>query len=246
MLNKRPMGLDALLGNQFGHLPKFHVYFLFNPWFEIELIFTLGAAVSEIRADFQNCHIWAWNLATGTKFQKLHIYHCLSTRRGRNWAYFRCTGSGFRDTCRFSKLPYLGMKLKIAIFGHETWPLAKIPQVAHIHSFYPSGEGDWAYFLATGSGFRDMTRFSKLPYLGMKLGHLSKFQKLQIYSLPPPGGRKLGLFLVYGQRFLRYRQIFKIAIFGHETWPLAKVPETPHIIPKLPPSPKLHSVLLYG
>ncbi len=29
---------------------------------------------------------------------------------------------------------------KIAIFGHETWPLAvKVPEVAHILSFYPMG-----------------------------------------------------------------------------------------------------------
>ena len=53
------MGLDALLENQLGHLPKFHIYSLSTPGVEIELIFTLGAAVSEIRADFQNCHIWA-------------------------------------------------------------------------------------------------------------------------------------------------------------------------------------------
>ncbi len=29
---------------------------------EIELTFALRAVVSEIWADFQNCHIWAWNL----------------------------------------------------------------------------------------------------------------------------------------------------------------------------------------
>ena len=35
-------------------------YTLFLPQrIEIELIFSLQAAVSEIRADFQNCHIWA-------------------------------------------------------------------------------------------------------------------------------------------------------------------------------------------
>ncbi len=27
----------------------------------------------------------------------------------------------------------------IAIFGHETWPLAKVPEVAHIPSFYSKG-----------------------------------------------------------------------------------------------------------
>ena len=36
-----------------------------TPWVEIELIFTLRAAVSDIGANFQNCHIWAWNLAIG-------------------------------------------------------------------------------------------------------------------------------------------------------------------------------------
>ncbi len=44
------MGLDALLQNQFGH-----TYTPFPPQrVKIELISTLGAAVSEIRADFQN------------------------------------------------------------------------------------------------------------------------------------------------------------------------------------------------
>ncbi len=65
-----------------GHWPKvpekLHIYPLSTPWVEIEVIFTLRGAVSEISADFQ-----------------------------------------------------------IAIFGHETCPLAKFPEVAHIPSFYP-------------------------------------------------------------------------------------------------------------
>ncbi len=44
--------------------------------------------------------------------------------------------------------------------------------------------------------------------------------------------------MLYVQRFSRYRPIFNIAIFGHETWPLAKVPEIVHIFPKLSTSPK--------
>ncbi len=43
-----------------------------------------------------------------------------------------------------------------------------------------------------------------------------------------PMGSKLSLFSLYGERFPRYRTIFKIAIFGHETWLLAKVPEVAH------------------
>ncbi len=44
------------------------MFLLFSPGVEIEVIFfffALQAAVSEILADFQNCHIWVWNLAFG-------------------------------------------------------------------------------------------------------------------------------------------------------------------------------------
>ncbi len=59
----------------------------------------------------------------------------------------------------------------------------------------------------------------------MKLGHWQKIQKLHIHVYPfYTMGSKLSLFLLDGQRFPRYK-IFKIAIFGYETWPLAKAPE---------------------
>ncbi len=57
---------------------------------------------------------------------------------------------------------------------------------------------------------------------------------IHVYTLllPPTGwgggGSKLSLFSLYGQRFPRYVTILKIAIFGHETWPLATVPEVAH------------------
>ena len=41
-------------------------------------------------------------------------------------------------------------------------------------------------------------------------------------------GLKLSLFLLYRQRFLKHRGIFKIAIFEHEIWTMAKVPEVAH------------------
>ena len=34
--------------------------------------------------------------------------------------------------------PRYGLIFKIAIFGHETWPLAKVPEVAHT-LFLPTG-----------------------------------------------------------------------------------------------------------
>ena len=64
------------------------------------------------------------NLAMGQKFQKLHIRSLSNPGRG-NWAYFRSTG----------KVSEIMADFKIAIFGDETWPLAKIPEVAHILSF---------------------------------------------------------------------------------------------------------------
>ncbi len=81
------MGLGALLLKQptwpWAKVPKVVTYNLFlSQDVKIEHIFALWAAVSEIMADFQNCHIWVWNL--------------------------------------------------------HAWPLAKIPEVAHI-LFFPQG-----------------------------------------------------------------------------------------------------------
>ncbi len=126
------MGLDVLLENQLCHLPKFHIYSLSNPGVEIKLIFTLQAALSQIRANF-------------------------------------------------SKLPYLGMK-----FVH----CPKLPEVAHIRCFYPKG-AKLTLFLLYAQRFPSIRpgykgSFSKLPYLGMKLGHWPKFQKLRIHSLYYP------------------------------------------------------------
>ncbi len=46
-----------------------------------------------------------------------------------------------------------------------------------------------------------------------------------MYPLFYHRGSKLSLFSLYGQPFSRYASTFKIAIFGHETWNLQKVPE---------------------
>ena len=91
----------------------------------IEHIFSLRSAVSEIRPYFQNSHIWAWNLAIGQNARSCtYIVHTLYPR-GSKLSLFS-PSSGFRDTGRFSKY--------FAIFGHETWPWIKVPEVAHIFS----------------------------------------------------------------------------------------------------------------
>ena len=61
--------------------------------------------------------------------------------------------------------------------------------------------------------------------------HIGQRSKSCTYTVFLPwggGGLKFSLFSVYGQRFVRYRPIFKIAIFGLETWPSAKIPEVAH------------------
>ncbi len=47
-------------------------------------------------------------------------------------------------------------------------------------------------------------------------------------------GSKLSLLSLYEQQFPRYVPIFKIAIFGHKTWSLTKVPEVANLCSFLP------------
>ncbi len=64
----------------------------FTPHRTIKLIFALRTTVSEIQADFYE----TWPLAKVPE-----VAYILSIPRGRNWASFRSTGSGFRGTSRF-------------------------------------------------------------------------------------------------------------------------------------------------
>ena len=52
----------------------------------------------------------------------------------------------------------------------------------------------------------------------------------------------MSLFFLYGQRF---QTVFKIAVFGHETWPLAKVPKVAHRLSLYPKGSKLSLFSLY-
>ncbi len=62
------------------------------------------------------------------------------------------------------------------------------------------------------------------------LAHWPKVSHTLAFYPTCPRGANLSLFSLYGQQFPRHWPIIKIAIFGHETWPLAKVPEVPHIL----------------
>ncbi len=55
----------------------------------------------------------------------------------------------------------------------------------------------------------------------------------------------MSLFSFYGHRFLRYRMMFKIAIFRHETWRFAKIPKVAHILYFYPIGSKLTLFSLY-
>ncbi len=54
------------------------------------------------------------------------------------------------------------------------------------------------------------------------------------------------VFLLYGQPFPRYRSNFKLAVFGHETWPLSKVPEIAHTLSFYPRRSKLNLFSLHS
>ncbi len=176
------MGLDALLQNQFGHLPKFHIYSL-SRGSKLSLLLLYGQWFPR----FSKLPYLRMKLGHWPKCQKLHIYP-LSTPWGQNSAYFCSTGSGFWDINPFSKLPYLGMKL-------GKWPKF---QKLHIYPLSTPGGRNWPYFCSTGSSFRDTDWFSKLPYLGMKLDHWPKCQKLHVYLLNYPPSPKFHSVLLYG------------------------------------------------
>ncbi len=74
--------------------------------------------------------------------------------------------------------------IKISNICHPILLLLPIPLLGRREgSLSTPGGRNRACFCSTGSGFRGTDRFSKLPYLRMKLGHWPKFQKLHVYFL---------------------------------------------------------------
>ncbi len=102
---------------EFKKLPYLGMKFAIGQLPEVAHILFLPRGVSEIRADFKNCHIWAWNLLIAQS-SRSYTHTLFLPQGGRNWTYFRYTSSGFRYMGQFSKFPYLSMKLN--------WPLAKV------------------------------------------------------------------------------------------------------------------------
>ncbi len=117
-----------------------------------------------------------------------------------------------------------------------------VRETAHTGTlFLPQGV-EIEFFSLYGQPFPKYRPILKLIYFGMKLGHWESRSCTYTLFLPkgikrdslygsctytfylPSKGSKLSLFSLYRQQFPRYWPIFNIALFGHETWPLAKVP----------------------
>ncbi len=188
---------------------------------EIELIFALRPAVSEIQGDFRNWHIEAWNLATGKSSRSCTYQYALFLPQGVKIKLIFTLRAAFSEIqADFQKCHILHES-----FDHKWQKFEKL----HILLFSTPKCQSWAYIRSSSSGFWHRGWYSKLSYLGMKLVHCLKVQKLHIYSFYSRG-LKLSFFPLYGERFLRYGVIFKIAIFRHETWPMTKFPEVTHTV----------------
>ncbi len=101
-----------------------------------------------------------------------------------------------------SKIWFLryGPTSKIAIFGHETWPLAKVPEVAHILTLYTRA-AKMSLFSLYGQRF---PRLLKLPIFGHEIWPLGKVPGVAHIQSFYPRGSKLSLFTLYGQRLPEY------------------------------------------
>ena len=144
-------------------------FYRHDRWGLIKLIFTPQAAVSEIQPDFQIRHIWEWNLAIGKNSRNAHTFSFYLVGEIELiftlWAAVSKILADFQN-CHTS----IGMNyLAIGQFSSRS--------CTYSHS--TPGCQNWTYFHSMGSSFQDMGRFSKLPYLGMKLGNLAIGQSLR-------------------------------------------------------------------
>ncbi len=194
---------------------------------EIELIFTLWAAVSKIWADFQN---WVWNLAIGQSSRSC-TYTLFLPQGGEIELIFTLWAAVSKIWGDFQNC-HLDMKL-------DKWPKF---QKLHLYPLSAPRGRNWAYFHSTGSSFRDMGRFSKLPF-----GH----ETLPLPKFPEVTHTGLLHFYLKGLKFS-----FRSTGGGfRDTGQFSKLPYLGMNLDKWPKfqklhiysvSPIFHSVLFYG
>ncbi len=154
---------------------------------------------------FQTCHIWAWNLAIGQSSRS--CTYSLFPPQGE----YKTGPVHTQQQLAVSDMTMSGWKLTISLFHPSIHPRGS---KVSLFSLY----GQW------------LLRFSKLPYLGMKLGHWQKDSEVTHIPYFYPS-TPLSLFSLYGEWFLSYGPIFKLDIFGHETCQLAYLgPEVAHTL----------------
>ena len=157
------------------------------------------------------------------------VAHILLNPRGSKLSLFSLYGQLFSR---------YGLSFKIAIFGHDTWPFSKVPEVAHTLFFYPQGV-EIGLILTLLAAVSEVWADFQNCYIWV--WNLDTDKRSKIAHILPfnPKGSKLSLFSLHGQRLPRYRPIFTFAKIWHETWPLAKVPEIAHTLSFYPRESKL-------
>ena len=167
------------------------MYSFSTPGVKFKLIFAVQAAVFEIRGEFQNFHIWAWNV----EFEEMS-QSCICTlflpSEGGNYAYFHSTGSHFRDTDQVSKFQYLAMKSGI-------WRQVE----SCICTFFLPHGVEVKLFSLYSHPFMRYGPIFKISIFVHEIWNLKKGPKVAYVFSFYSRGLKLSLFLLYAQPFSR-------------------------------------------
>ncbi len=135
-------------GPEFAHISSFSPKGL-----KLSLFLLYGQWFSKMRAHFQNCHMWAWNMASGQSSRS-----CLYTLFLPQKVKIELTLIEliFAVRAAVSKiqaiLPYLGMKL-------GKWPKF---QTLHMYPLAAAEGWNLSSFCSMGNCFQDTGQFSKI------------------------------------------------------------------------------------
>ena len=107
-------------------------------------------------------------------------------------------------------------EIRVYFQNFHIWPLAKVPEVAHIPSVYLRGS-KLSLFPHYEQLFPRYEPTFKIAIFGHETWPFAKMPHVAHIPSFYPRGSNLILFSLYGQRCSKYGLIFKIATFGHET-----------------------------